>query len=508
MKGTRANVAANFAGRIWNVALSLLLIPAYIKLVGSEGYGLIAFFATVQVIVNIFDLGTSTTVSRVMARFSADPAREPETRALARTMEVTYWGIGALIGILFALAAPFIAGVLHAGALSPRRLVQALLLMAAAVVLQWPLTFYGGATMGLQRQVLWNAVNTAGLTLRGGGALLVLLFVSPTVTAFFAWQAIASAVHTAAAMVAMWRVTPRAGDPPRFRPALLRNVYRFALAVSGLSILVVLLSQIDKVVLVRTISLAAFGEYALATSVSTAIFLCVMPIADSFLPRLTQLAAGDDRGAMAATYHTVCQLMTIAVAPAVAVLVAFPDLFLRTWTRDGALASRVHLLLALLVAGQMLNVTTAMLDMLQTSYGWMKPALLTRSMALVVMGPAMAYAALRFGGYGAAAVWLAIYTMYFAVAPQLVFRKLLPAQMTRWYLQDVLLPLGAALGVCALLRSVAAPPAGWWGGAFFLAAAGVAALVAAALVVPAGQAVARSLFATLAQTQAARKALS
>jgi hypothetical protein len=192
----------------------------------------------------------------------------------------------------------------------------------------------------------------------------------------------------------------------------------------------------------------------------------------------------------------------------VAVLVVFSDLFLRTWTRDAALASRVHLLMALLVAGQMLNVTTGMLDMLQTAYGWMKPALLTRVIALVVMGPTMAFAVLRFGVYGAAAVWLAIFIMYFAVAPQLVFRKLLPSQMTRWYLQDVLLPLGAAVAVCELLRLLVTPPDGWWGGAFFLAAAGSVALIAAAVVVPAGQAAARMIFAALVNMQAARKVLS
>src|SRR5205823_11236787 len=84
---------------------------------------------------------------------------------------------------------------------------------------------------------------------------------------------------------------------------------------------------------------------------------------------------------------------------------------------------------------------------------------ITRAIALVVMGPAMAYAVVRYGAYGAAAVWLAIFSMYFAVAPWLVFRKLLPAEMARWYLQDILLPLAAAFSVCTLLRMVIASPA-------------------------------------------------
>jgi hypothetical protein len=46
--------------------------------------------------------------------------------------------------------------------------------------------------MGLQRQVLLNAINMVANTLRGIGAVLLLWLVSLTIQAYFLWQIVAA----------------------------------------------------------------------------------------------------------------------------------------------------------------------------------------------------------------------------------------------------------------------------------------------------------------------------
>jgi O-antigen/teichoic acid export membrane protein len=485
------NIVVNLAGKIWASALYLLLIPLYVRLVGPDGYGLIAFFATVQTIANVFDLGATTTVLRETAQLSGDDSRLAETGDLLRTIEATYWAIGLALGVSLIALSPLIVRQIHPGLLSPAVVKQALLLMSATLVVQRPLTLYGGAVTGLQRHALWNLVNVTGITGRAIGAVAVLAFVSPTVTAFFIWQVIASTVHTVAAMLTMWRVLPRAGRP-RLRVSLLRGVQRFSLSVSGLTVLLVILGQIDKVTLIRTIPLGDFGEYSLASAVATGLFLCPAPINDTFLPRLCHLARAGDRPAGAATYHTACQLIMIMTSPGAAVLMLFPTLFLRVWTNDAVLAGRIGLLLTVLVAGYLISVATATLDLLQTAHGWLKPALISRAMALVFMGPCMVYAAIRYGGLGAAFAWMAIFVMSFAVAPFFTLKRLLPGEVMRWYVKDVLPPMGAAVTVCGFFR-LATPPEGRLAGLVFLSmVAGMAGLASAA-VTPAGHAALKEL---------------
>src|SRR5207237_763494 len=126
-----------------------------------------------------------------IARFSAHPERAPHAPSLVRTMEIPYWGIGLALGIGIAAIAPFIAHGMRT-ALPIRTVEQSLLVMALAVALQWPMTFYAGGIMGLQRQVLWNVINAAGATIRALGAIIVVSFF-PSTVAFFVWQAIAAA---------------------------------------------------------------------------------------------------------------------------------------------------------------------------------------------------------------------------------------------------------------------------------------------------------------------------
>ena len=44
----KKNIAANFAGSVWQALMGLIFIPIYIKFMGIEAWGLIGFFATLQ----------------------------------------------------------------------------------------------------------------------------------------------------------------------------------------------------------------------------------------------------------------------------------------------------------------------------------------------------------------------------------------------------------------------------------------------------------------------------
>src|SRR3954471_12957670 len=68
MSAIRANIAANMAGQAWAITLALFCTPFYIKLLGVEAYGLIAFFLAVQMLLQLLDLGVGATVNREMAR--------------------------------------------------------------------------------------------------------------------------------------------------------------------------------------------------------------------------------------------------------------------------------------------------------------------------------------------------------------------------------------------------------------------------------------------------------
>lgn len=79
--------------------MSLAFVPLYIKFMSIESYCLVGIFASLLALFGILDMGLSTTLNSVMARFSALPDKAQDMRNLVRTLELPYWGVAVFIGI-------------------------------------------------------------------------------------------------------------------------------------------------------------------------------------------------------------------------------------------------------------------------------------------------------------------------------------------------------------------------------------------------------------------------
>ena len=118
--------------------------------------------------------------------------------------------------------------------------------------------------MGAGRQSLFNVLKISPVTVTHGGALLILWRVSPTIQGFFLWMAAMRAVQVIILAYALWKSLPPATRAPRFDVRLLRKIWRFAAGMSGIAASALVLTQMDKVVLSKLVSLKVFGYYTLA----------------------------------------------------------------------------------------------------------------------------------------------------------------------------------------------------------------------------------------------------
>jgi O-antigen/teichoic acid export membrane protein len=330
----RQNIIANFAGRVWSALMALAFLPLYVRFLGIESYGLIGFFISLVALLSIFDMGLSATLSKEMARLSVRPGKEREARDLVRTFELIYWGTGILLGGGIALLAPLIArGWLNAQGVAVQTMEEAILIMGLAVALQWPNSLYSGGLMGLQRQVLLNAIRAGTTTLQAGGAVLVLWLVSPTIYAYFLWQILIGALHTAIVGAALWKSLP-AGTNAVFRKVLLANNWRFAGGMTGITVLVVILTQTDKIVLSKMLSLELFGYYSLAAVIASAVYYISNPIFSALFPRFTQAIGGGNAAEVTLLYHKGSQLMSALVSPLCIFAALFSEELLAVWFGD------------------------------------------------------------------------------------------------------------------------------------------------------------------------------
>ena len=448
MSSVKLNTAANLTARVWTAVVHLAFVPLYVSYLGIEAYGLIGVFSSLLALFALLDLGLSATLNRELAKFSAKAGigSAGEARDLVRTLEMPYWLLALVIGIGVALAAPFIAGDwLRVDRLEVASVRQAVTLMGLTIALQWPASLYGGGLMGLQRQVLLGGINAGVATLRAVGAVLVLANFAATIEAFFCWQAAASALQTLATGAALWLRLPRSAQAPRFDRRILSGVWRLAAGMAAISALGVVLTQLDKVILVKLLPLAEFGYYSLAWTVATGLYFLIGPLYSALFPRFTQLVAQQNEPGLRGLYHEGCQWMSVILLPIAVVIALFSAELMRLWTGDAVLAEHSHLLLSLLITGTALNGLMSLPTGLQLAYGWTRLGIATNLVAVAALVPLMFVLTSRFGAAGGAAAWVLLNGAYVLLALPLMHRRLLRGELGRWYGIDVGLPLVAAL---------------------------------------------------------------
>lgn len=447
MSFLKRNIIANFAGQGWSALMTLAFVPLYIKFLGIEAYGLIGFFAMLQGALQVLDLGLSQTMNREMARYSIQPEKAGEARNFVRTLEIGYWVIGIAIGVITVAFAPFIAEHWIKTNKIPVSTIQlTVAIMGVVVALQWPLSLYAGGLLGMQRQVSLNVIRISISTLSGGGAVLILWLVSPTITAFFTWQIVVSAVDVSMLTIFLWRSLPRAEGASRFDHQLLRNIWRFAAGMSGITLSAIVLMQMDKIILSKLLSLEMFGYYTLAGVVSNVVpAMVVGPIFNGLFPRFSSLVAISDEAALKLLYHQSAQLIAVLALSVAAVVAFFPYDILLLWTGDVKTAQVSAPIVRILVIGMALNALMAVPYALQLAYGWTSIGLRINTLFIITLVPILYFMTTHYGAIGGAAGWVILNSIYIVIGIPLTHRRLLIGEALPWLRSDVLPPLIATI---------------------------------------------------------------
>ena len=356
MTQLKHNLIANFAGKAWTAVMSLAFVPLYIRFIGIEGYGLVGVYASLLAVFSLIDLGLGTTLNRELAVLSARAGSAQIMRDLVRTLESIYWGLAIVIGILLTALAPLIANYwINAGGLSTETVEEVIVIMGIAIAVQFPFTLYSGGLMGLQRQVLLNGITATMATIRVLGAVLVLWLISPTIEAFFLWQLIVSLFQTLIARVFLQKRLPQSNDRSRFRKDLVVEVWRFASGVTGISVMAMILTQADKIILSKVLSLEAFGYYAFAWMIASSLYYLVGPVLTAVFPQFSQLVSLGKIKELTHLYHRSCQLMSVVLLPVAVMLALFSKEMLSLWTGDATIVNNTYLIVSLLAVGTALN---------------------------------------------------------------------------------------------------------------------------------------------------------
>jgi O-antigen/teichoic acid export membrane protein len=453
MNTLRKNTVANYGGRAWSVVSIYLFVPLYLKLLGTEAFGLVGFYSTLLGVLALADLGLTATLGREMARLEVHEDSAGEMGDLLRTYESIYLGLALALSAAIWFAAPYIAGRwLQASTLPPAQIASAIRLMGIAIMLQLLAHLYLGGLFGLQKQILANSFLIGWGILRGAGGVLVLWLVSPTILAFSFWQLFSNAVYCLAVRSRTWRALPARGGRPGIKGAVLSNTWAYALGVAGMSLLSTIQKQTDKLAVSKLMPLEIFGYYTLAGSLAMAPIALAGPIAAAVFPRMTGLISIADRGSLKRLYHRACALVSVAVLPAGLTLTAYSGPFLLAWTGSAAAVEKAGWVAAFLLGGSIVQAISIMPYNLALAHGNVSLNLRFLIVSVILITPLSIFLIARYGIIGGGISWLVMNLCILPPYMVILHRRFLPGELKTWILRDVGQPLLAAFPVILLSR--------------------------------------------------------
>ncbi len=439
------NLAAGVASTAWTAIVTICTVPLYLHYLGVEAYGLIGFYTALQGVFAVLDLGLSQSMNREVARAASDEDRT-QARDLLHTLAFGYWMVAVAIGAGMWLAASWISRHWLSTSIDVDQLSTAIALIGLTVACRFPLGLYLGALIGARRMGLSSGIEIIMVTVANIGVVGILALVSPTIQAFFMWQALVAMINLLVIRAAAWSVVGQRGDrSPRFDLSAVQRIWRFSAGLAVTAVLGAVFIQSDKIVLSKTVSLTELGAYTLASIAARSLYVLVAPVFSAIYPQMSAMHAAGRFEEITLLYRQGTRLLMAVLLPvAIFVSIFSTDIF-TLWTGDAGLADSLSLVVGLLLLGTALNGAMHFPYALQLAFGDSHLPMVINATLLIVFVPLLVLLSVRFGIVGAAAAWAALNLLYLFLGTWLTHRKLLPGVAGRWLGGDVGVPLLVSL---------------------------------------------------------------
>jgi len=448
-----ANIAANVAGQLTLLVLSLVAVKLVFGRLGQDALGIVLFIQTVNVVLaGMLDLGVSSvTVREVAAHFHNDL---DYVVSLVRTASSVYWAGFTLVAALALFAAPWVATHwVNLGTMDSRTATVVLRILGVAALSALPRALYISVYRGLQRTTYNNAIDvgtglvqqlgTVVILWRGGGLLAVIL-----------WLAAGYAAGLVAYILTLSRFIPLRAMIPGWSTEVVRRNARFSAHMMSISALGVIHTYLDKLVVSKLLPLATLGSYSAASSLVARGTLLTNAVAEAAYPSLSALYHERDSAGMLRQYRKLQDLVCYATVPLYAGLVyVSPPLFGTLF--GGHVAQMLLFPVAVLCVGYFLNGTLTIPYVYSVAVG--KPEItsrLTFRLVFIIVPLTVACVAL-FGVAGAGIGYLTYHVFIYLVGVPQYCRQCLRIPMRSLYRHTatVLLLAGATYGIGFLVAA-------------------------------------------------------
>lgn len=454
-----------YLSQIYPIALGIIATPFLLRILGESGYAVVAFGNVLFSWVTLLDIGFSASLSRWLMLQADNPVR---SSAHTRTTVGAVFTLSLLVGLVafggLAACSEWIAShwfnISDAG---HQEIELGLMIMALMLLGRWIGTVPRAVLYGQRQLILlsWNSFLFSSL--RQIVCISLLYWWQGGLILFFQIQLI---ISVAELFFLFWPnrgiLRPWLANSLRDNINALRPLGGMAFALAGTSLIWILMSQTDRLVLSSMISLHDYGVYSVAMVVAGGIPALIGPMTLAVLPRLVAeiQSAGNERDTILAYRRVVSRMLPVGLALGFGIA-AVAEPLIGLWTGDLELAAAAAPILAIYALGNGIQVVSGLPYFLQYAKGDLRLHLMGNIGFALLFLLGMLVMVPGYGALGAGLCWMLLQILYSTVWVSYVHWRLLPSYWLFFLWADVLPSLLLAMLVGAVVLYLHSMIDGW-----------------------------------------------
>ena len=319
----QTNTLVNLGGFVVPIAVSIVTVPIYLKLVGQERYGVLVIVWIMLGYFGVFDLGLGRATTHQVAQALAD---QPRTNAVFWTAT----GLNAVLGTIGgAILIPVGYLLMQHAFKFPDQLKHEVIYSLPWLALSVPLTtvssVFTGALQGRERFVPVNVLISVYGILFQVVPLVVAEIRGPNLVWLIASAALVQLATTCLGFLACLRWI--ADARPSADRRLIRSLFAFGGWVSVSGLVSPLLTIVDRLVVGATLGAGGVTRYSVPFNLAIRLWIIPNSVARTIFPRLAALG----RTAAEEVAREAVQGLFLMLTPIVIVALLLVEPFLKVW---------------------------------------------------------------------------------------------------------------------------------------------------------------------------------
>lgn len=400
-----------YSGRLYAALIGILLIPLVIKEVGYEAYGLVGVFAVVQACLNILDAGIGGVLVRQSIVSKTDKKSYSEFISIFNKIIKIFVLVSLATLVIGALFSYHFSVAWLQSTLPDSMVVYCTFSMFAIFAARYIQGPYRSIMLSNEQHGFITLNNVLYITLSQPVALLFLIYVNDSILTYFIIQ-ICAALVSSVFMVVMGEKSKRKvlaflpdSSGNQENKVNVRDLIYFALQLSILSILWIVVNQSDKLTLTAAMPLEEYTFYSVAFSITMLLTVLSDPINQILLPRMTLLLHEKGYEEFEVLFKNAFAATAVIVISLSLFMVFNGESFVYVWSGDIKLAEKVNLYLPWIFIGSSFYILSNFCFLLRYSFGDLKLHTIIYAIFGAIIIPSNIYIGINYLGVGAASLY-------------------------------------------------------------------------------------------------------